>query len=460
MLRLKGYLIGSLVVVVLAVLVACDGAKIAPSATLDTEPTAVEPATSEENTSPTVEPTAASARTIELDFWYALGGTAGEAVEALVEQFNASQSSIKVTPTYQGGYAQMMAKMWNAIYAEQTLPHVAHAGAAPLLGATGAIIPITDLTDGPSGIDRSLIRDAFWDYNSAGGQIWTMPFNNSIPVLYYNRDLFAAAGLDPDRPPTTWEEVVEFGKKLTQDTDGNGQIDQWGLNFHDDTHWYLSAMFLENGAQIINAEETQVLYNSPEAVEMLQLWGDMVKTHKIMPPGQHAEARGDFFAGKTGMLLRSSSSIPSALEEATFDLGVANLPTVAGRDPVAPIGGASLAISKNDDPAVVAACWEFVKFMTSRESSFYLSTQTGYLPIYRDALEWPEMQAYLEDHPAQRVAIEGLDYGYAIPIFSALGTSDGALRRAVEAVELGAATPQEALDEAKTVVDKNIAENH
>jgi sn-glycerol 3-phosphate transport system substrate-binding protein len=454
MIKWKGIRIVSLTVVVVGVLVACGREGVSPSAT------ATGSATIEETAPRAAEPAGASgAGAVELDFWYALGGTAGEAVKALVEQFNATHPNIKVTPTYQGGYAQMMAKMWNAIYAEQTLPHVAHAGAAPLLGATGAIVPITDLTDGATGIDRSLIRDAFWDYNSADGQIWTMPFNNSVPVLYYNKNLFAAAGLDPDHAPTTWDEVIEYGQKLTQDTDGNSQIDQWGLNAHDDTHWYLSAMFLENGAQIVNADETEVLYNSPEAVEMLQLWGDMVNTYKIMPPGQHAEATGDFLAGKTGMLLRSSSSIPSTLEEASFEVGVAAFPTVAGRDPVAPIGGASLAISRSDDPAIVEASWEFVKFMTSRESSFFLSTHTGYLPIYRDALEWPEMQAYLEARPEQRVAIQELDYAYAIPVFSALGTSDGALRRAVEAVELGAATAQEALNEAKTVVDKNIAEN-
>ena len=399
-------------------------------------------------------------RLIELEFWYALGGSSGEAVEALVEQFNDSFPNIQVTATYQGGYAQMMAKMWNAIYAEQTLPHVAHLGAAPLLGATGAIVPITDFADGPNGIDRSLIHDAFWEYNSAEGQIWTMPFNNSVPVLYYNRDLFVAAGLDPDKPPTTWDEVIEYGKKLTQDTDGNGQIDQWGLNTHSDTHWYFSAMMLGNGAQIVNQEQTEVLYNSPQAVEMLQLWGEWVNIHHIMPPGQHKEAKGDFLAGKSGMLFRSSSGVPSTTDEVAFDLGVGMIPVVPGRDPVAPIGGGSLAISKNDDQAILDAAWEFVKFMVSPESSLYFSTHTGYVPIYKDALEWPEMQAYLEEHPLQRVPIEELQYAYAIPVFSALGTSDGALRRAVESVELRVSTPQEALDDAKTVVDKNIAEQH
>jgi sn-glycerol 3-phosphate transport system substrate-binding protein len=399
-------------------------------------------------------------RTFELEFWYALAGSSGQAVEALVEQFNTSHPNIQVTATYQGSYAQVMGKVWNAIYAEQTMPHVAQVGGGPLLGETGSIVPITEFTDGPNGIDRSLIHDAFWGYNTTGGQIWSMPFNNSVPVLYYNRDLFVAAGLDPDKPPTTWDEVIEYGQKLTQDTDDNGQIDQWGYNTHSDTHWYLSAMFMGNGAQIVNEEQTEVLYNSPEGVEMLQLWDDFVNEYQIMPPVQHREAKGDFMAGKSGMLLRSSSGIPSTAEEVAFDLGVAMVPAVAGRDPVAPVGGASLVIFKNDDQAILDATWEFVKFMTSPEASLYLSTHSGYVSIYKEALEWPEMQAYLEEHPLQRVPIEELEYSHAIPVFSALGTSDGALRRAVESVELQAASPQEALDEAKIVVDKNIAEQH
>ena len=403
------------------------------------------------------EPTAEE-RVIELEFWYALSGSTGEAVEEMVQQFNAAHPNIQVTATYQGSYGQIMGKVWNAIFAEETLPHVSHLGGAALVGKTGAAMPITDFTDGDNPIDRSQIYDAFWEYNSADGQVWSMPFNNSVPVLYYNRDLFVAAGLDPDSPPTTWAEVIEYGKALTQDTDGNGEIDQWGFNTHTDSHWYLSTMFLENGAQIINEEQTEVLYNSPEAVEMLQLWGDMVDTHHIMPPGQHSEAKGDFLAGKLGMLLRSCAGIPSTTAEVAFDLGVAGVPTVEGRDPVELIGGGSLIIFRNDSQAVLDAAWEFVKFMTSPESSLHLSTHSGYVPIYKDALEWPELQAYLEDHPLQRGPIESLQYSYAIPIFPALGTSDGALRRAVEAVELGASTPQEALDEAKTVVDQNIAE--
>ena len=394
---------------------------------------------------------------ITLQFWYALGGDSGEAVESLVKSFNESQSEITVVPTYQGGYASTMAKIWSAL-AANNLPAVAQVGGAPLLGETGAIVPIEDYFNTEGGIDPSLILDSFWDYNTAEGKIWSMPFNHSVPVLYYNRDLFTAAGLDPDAPPQTWDEVLEYGEKLTLDTDGNGEIDQWGFNTKEDTHWYLSTMFMSNGAQIVNAEETEMLYNSPEAVEMLTLWSDMVNTYKIMPPNQHSESKGDFLAGKLAMLLMSSSSIPGMEEEAPFALGVGMVPAVSGKELVVPIGGASLVITQSDNEAVTQAALKFVKYMTSRESAVALSTDTGYVPIYKDALDWPELADYFAQYPNRRVPVAQLEYAQSIPEFSALGTSDLELRKAVESVELGESTPQEALDRAKKVVDENMNE--
>lgn len=394
---------------------------------------------------------------ITLEFWYALSGDNGKVVEELVKQFNESQSKITVNATYQGDYASAMAKVWAAV-STGGLPSVAQIGGAPLMGSTNAVVPISEFIDGSNGIDKSAIRQVFWDYNTAGGVLWSMPFNQSIPVLYYNRDLFTAAGLDPDKPPQTWADVIEMGAKLTLDTNANGEIDQWAINSADDTHYYLSAMFLSNGVQIVNAEETEVLYNSPEAVEMLTLWGDMVNTYKIMPPNQHEEAKSDFLAGKLAMLMASSSNIPSMEANAPFKVGVTQMPAVAGKERVVPVGGGSLLIFKDANAEIQDAAWTFVKFMTSKESSIYLSTHTGYLPIYTEAFEWPELASYIKEHPNRGAAIEGLDNAVAIPEFPALGTSDASLRKAVQAVELGSATPQDALNEAKRTVDATIKE--
>jgi sn-glycerol 3-phosphate transport system substrate-binding protein len=279
-----------------------------------------------------------------------------------------------------------------------------------------------------------------------------------VPVLYYNRDLFAAAGLDPDHPPETWDELVTYAKALTRDTDGNGEIDQWGFNTHDDTHWYLSAMFMGNGAQIVNAEETEVLYNRPEAVAMLSWWSDLVHVHKVMPPNQHSEASNDFLAGKLGMKLASSSGIASTERDAAFKVGVAMLPAVAGKARAIPVGGASLVIMKHAEEAINTAAWKFVKFMASKDSSLYLSTHTGYLPIYPEVAKSAEFAAYLGEHPNLKATAQSLEYAVAIPEFPALGTSDTELRKAVETVELGESTPQEALDAAKQAVDQFMKE--
>jgi sn-glycerol 3-phosphate transport system substrate-binding protein len=391
---------------------------------------------------------------VTLDFWYALGGDAGAAIEEMVARFNASQSDITVVATYQGDYTSAMAKIYSAI-AGETVPNVVHVGGAPLLGSSGAILPISDFAAADSSFDLSQIRPAFLEYNTAGGILWSLPFNNSVPILYYNKDLFTAAGLDPEKPPQNLDELLTAAQALTTNPDASGMPTQWGLNTRDDTHWFLSAMILENGGQIVSADESQMLYNSPEAVAMLEVWDDWVNQSKVMPANQHTESTSDFLAGKLGMLIGSSSMINSIQSQAGFKLGTAMFPAVGDNRQV-PLGGGSLAIFKNEDPRLTAASWEFAKFMTSPESSLYLSTHTGYIPIYADAFDWPEIQALIGENPVRKASIDSLPFAVSIPVFSALGNSDLALRNAVQKVELGAATPQEALDEAKASVDHAI----
>lgn len=391
---------------------------------------------------------------VTLDFWYAMGGDAGTAVEDLIARFNASQSDITVVATYQGDYTTAMAKIYSAI-AGETVPNVVQVGGAPLLGTSSTILPISDFTNNDSSFDLSLIRPALLEYNTAGGVLWSLPFNNSVPILYYNKDLFTDAGLDPENPPQNLNELLAAAQALTSSPDASGLPTQWGLNTSNDTHWFLSTLILENGGQIVNSDETQMLYNSPEAVAMLQLWSDWVLTYKVMPANQHQEALSDFLAGKLGMLIASTSTATSVKSQATFPVGTAMFPAM-GTNRQVPLGGGSLAIFKNADSRITAASWEFVKFMVSAESSLYLTTHTGYIPIYADALDTPEIQALIAENPVRKAAIDSLPFAVSIPVFSALGNSDLALRSAIQKVELSAASPQQALDDAKASVDHAI----
>ncbi|MEA4909693.1 MAG: ABC transporter substrate-binding protein [Anaerolineaceae bacterium] len=397
-----------------------------------------------------------SSEGITLDFWYALGGDSGKVVEELVDQFNQSQSGITVVPTYQGDYTAAMAKIYSAITSDST-PNVIQVGGAPLLGSSGALVPMSDLIANDDSFAADQIHPAFLEYNSVQGVLWSMPFNNSVPVLYYNKDLFTAAGLDPEDPPANLDELLAAARQLTLAPDQSGVPAQWGLNARDDSHWYLSTLFLENGDQIVNDEMTAVTYDSPEAVAMLQQWADWVNQDGVMPPNQHSEAQSDFLAGKLGMFMGSSATLNSLDSNAPFELGVAVFPAV-GDVQKYPIGGGSLAIFKNSDERAVQASWEFVKFMTSRDSAAYLATHTGYLPVYADAFSWPEIQQSIQDEPQRAAAIQALEHVVAIPVFPALGNSDLALRMAIQEVELGHSTPQASLEKAKASVDKSIAE--
>jgi sn-glycerol 3-phosphate transport system substrate-binding protein len=391
---------------------------------------------------------------VTLDFWYALSGDSGKALEELVNRFNASQKDITVVATYQGDYTSAMAKIYSSI-AGGSLPNVVQVGGAPLLGSSNVLVPMTDFIHADPTFDLQQIVPAFLDYNTAGGTLWSMPFNNSLPVMYYNKDLFVAGGLDPETPPQTMDELLAAAQKLTLDPNNTGTPSQWGLNFREDGQWYLSTLFLENGAQIVSPDQSQVLYNSPEAVAMLQLWADWATKYRVMPVNQHSEAQSDFLAGKLGIFIGSSALVTGMESGASFKLGTAMFPAI-GEVRRAPVGGGSLAIFKNDDIRLTQAAWQFVKFMVSRESETYLTTQTGYIPVYKDALTWPEISSLVAADPARRPAIQALDYAVAIPEFSALGESDLALRTAIQQVELGAADPQKALDDAVKSVNQSI----
>lgn len=390
---------------------------------------------------------------IKLNFWYSLGGNSGKVVQNLVGKFNETHKTIQVEGVYCGGYAEIFQKV-SAALAAKTLPDVAQIGGAPLLATTGAIVKLQDVISKDKTFDKSDIWDVFWEYNSFEDEIWTMPFNNSTPVLYYNKDMFQAAGLDPEKPPKTWEELILMAKALTRDTNNDGRIDQWGFNTHSDTHWYLTAMILQNGGKIVDNKATKVLFDGPEGVQALQLWSDLVHVHKVMPAGGHMDATTDFTVGKLAMFLRSSATLKTIEERAKFKVGVAGMPAM--KEKAMTIGGASLVLFKTGDKRQEAA-WEFIKWMTSPENIAYLNQETGYIPIRKSVLNLPSQKAFYASHPNAEVSARQADYAKVV-VFPELGTSDEEMRKAVEAVELKKADPKTSLQTAAEVIQKAIDE--
>jgi len=163
----------------------------------------------------------------ELELWHSMSIYQGDSLEKLIDEYNASQDQVTVRPVFQGLYDEMRAKLMAALNTRD-VPDVAQVGIEYLdvFIQSDAIPPITQFVPEH---DREDILRQFWNTVTREQEIYAYPFNMSVQVLYYNRDAFREVGLDPSRPPKTWEEAVKFARQLTIDVDGNGTIDQWGL---------------------------------------------------------------------------------------------------------------------------------------------------------------------------------------------------------------------------------------
>lgn len=393
----------------------------------------------------TLAPTqaAAPAQPVKITFWYALAGAQGQYIEAQVKKFNAAQKNITVDVVFQGSYADIAQKLTAAVTAK-TLPDIAQMGGAPTMGDSGVIVPIEDFL---TPADRTDIFDGFWDYNKFNGKIVSMPYNNSIPLLYYNKDMFTAAGLDPNKPPATWDELVTAAKALTKEG-------QWGFNTHTDTHWYFSSMIMQNGGKILSDDGKKVVYNGPEGIEALQFWGDLVNKYKVMPSNQHANGGADFTAGKLAMLMRSSSALAQFEKDAKFKVGVAPLP--CKKVCSEPLGGASLIIFKSNADKQKAA-WEFTKWMTNADNTVDLFLQTGYVPLRKSVQSSQALKDYYKTAPNGEMVIKATQSASAIPVFTELGNDDEQLRIAIQKIELNTASAKDALDLAASTINKNMA---
>ena len=148
--------------------------------------------------------------------------------------------------------------------------------------------------------------------SQTGGKTWGIPFQRSTIVLYYNKEMFKEAGLDPNRPPANWKEKVEYAQKLTK-RDASGKVTQWGVQIPSSgfPYWLFQALAIQNGANLMNAAGTETYYDKPEVIEALQYWVDLVKKHKVHPEGivEWGTTPKDFFEKKIAMMWTTTGNL-------------------------------------------------------------------------------------------------------------------------------------------------------
>jgi sn-glycerol 3-phosphate transport system substrate-binding protein len=389
----------------------------------------------------------------EITFYYpiAVGGPIPKIIDGYAAEFQKQHPDIVVKPVYAGSYQDSIVKAMTAAKAGNP-PDV-----AVLLSTDMFTLIDNDLiepidTVAGSDTDKAWIKSfypAFMLNSQAGGHTWGVPFQRSTIVQYWNKDAFKATGLDADRAPATWDDMIAFGKKLSK-RDPAGQV-RWGLEIPSSgfPYWLFQALTTQNGAILANESGTKVNFNDPRVVEAAQFFADISQKYEVMPKGiiDWGTTPKDFFEDKTAIIWTTTGNLTNVRQNAKFAFGVAPMPTrVRGGSPT---GGGNIYIFKTNDKAKQAAALEFARFLTTPEMAADWGIATGYVATRPDAWDTEAMKKYVAAFPAAAVARDQLKDAVA-----ELSTHDNqrvtkALNDALQAVLTGAKPAQAALDDAQ-----------
>jgi sn-glycerol 3-phosphate transport system substrate-binding protein len=355
-----------------------------------------------------------------------------------------------------GNYEEGLNKTRTAMLAKR-VPHLVQITdiGTQIMVDTGRIVPLQDFTDKDPSFPVDQILPQVRRYYEVGGRWQSLPFATSNPILYYNADLFEKAGIA--NPPKTFDELFQTARKLTNpSTKSTGLV--WPLH-----SWFLEQFMARQGQPLVapaNGREgrraVEANFLLPEAIRFVQLWADMVKEGVFSNVGRGWDpAVQNFLAGRSAMLVTSTSDVFDIHQKAPFEVRTAAIPTADEKTVGGTIlGGNSVWILKDKPASEQQAAYELVKYLASKDAQRRWHTGTGYFPIRKDVFDELEKEGFYAKYPSARTAIDQMRSSPAIPATSgALLGSFPQLREQVEsAVERILTTGQpvaEALGEAK-----------
>ncbi|WP_202967527.1 ABC transporter substrate-binding protein [Caenimonas sp. SL110] len=393
----------------------------------------------------------AQATTISFYYPIAVGGPVTKTLARLVQEFEREHPGIKVKPIYTGTYRDSIAKTLTA-HKSGNPPDLAVLFAVDMytLIDADAIVPFDDLL---APADRSWLQDfypALMANSRAAGKTWGIPFQRSTILLYWNKEMFREAGLDPDRPPQSWSEMTRFAQQLTQ-RDASGKVRRWGLQIPSSgfSYWMFQGLVTANGGELMNANGTRTYFDSPAVVDALAYWVDLSRQHKVNPAGvvEWGATPAQFVDGKAAMIWTSSGNLANLRDTADFEMGVGMLP--AHRRRGSPTGGGNFYLFKKSPPAQRQAALTFIRWMVAPERTASWSIDSGYIAVSPKAWETSQMKEHLASFPQAAVARDQLTHAVA-----ELSTHENqrvthALNAGLAAALTGAKTPQQAMRDAQ-----------
>jgi sn-glycerol 3-phosphate transport system substrate-binding protein len=437
---------------------ACGGGEeAAPTATPETAATPVEAAT------PPGEP-------VTISFWHVMTAAPEDTLTRLTEEFNASQERITVSLVFQGGYDDNLNKVLASLGTDD-LPAIAQLDdpKTQLMADSGAVVPIQDFIDA-EGYDLSDFLPQVLDYYRLDGRLLAMPFNVTNPLLFYNKKAFEKAGLDPEGPPSTLEEVREYSQAIV-----DAGVAPHGIAL-DINPWWFEQLLAKAGAEFLNngngrdGRATEVAFDGEEGLTIFTWWKDMVDDGLMLNVGRnpggadHLLALGAEQAEMTiatASALRSVVDILAGGDFPEIELGVAPMPGLAGGTGGVVVGGAALYIMAGRPAEEQQAAWEYIKFLSSAETQAEWFSGSGYVPIRESSHDLGPALEVVEEYPQFQVPVDQLaaspiTTAAAGPLMGAYPEVREAVTSAIEAMLLEGRDPAAALADAAAAANAAI----
>jgi sn-glycerol 3-phosphate transport system substrate-binding protein len=349
----------------------------------------------------------------EIAWWHAMSGQLGRQLEKLATDFNATQSEFRIVPSYKGNYTETVTA---AIFAfrsrgQPAIVQVNEIATATMMAAKGATYPVFELMrDEAETFSPSAYLPAIAGYyTDVAGNMLSFPFNSSTPILYYNKDLFRAAGLDPEAAPKTWPEVGAAAKRLRAAGASCGFTTAWPSWVHVENFSAYHNLPIATKANGLGGLDAVLTFNNPLVVRNIAQLADWQTTKVFDYSGRATSAEPRFQKGECGIFIGSSATRADIRANSKFEIGYGMLPywpDVEGAPQNTIIGGATLWVLRDRPREEYKGAAKFFAFLSKPEVQAAWHQNTGYMPITRAAFDLTRAQGFYDGNPGAAISIE------------------------------------------------------
>jgi sn-glycerol 3-phosphate transport system substrate-binding protein len=394
---------------------------------------------------------------IELAYWYANAGVVQQTNESLVKTFNETVGKTKgihVTPTFQGGYADIQQKVQASTIAGNPPDVYAIEVSVTALFAQSDMLEQLDPYIARDSMDlKDFQQGLMGNGTRVNGKYYALPFMASNLVLYLNTTLLKSAGLDP-AGPKTWDELASYCKTIKEKTGA------YGMTLSSNA-WLMEALMLTSGSSILSDDGSSANFNTKEALNAIKFFGNLKDQGyiRILSAAETPKLISDMQNQKCAMWFYTSAGITTFMgmgKTAGFGVNVAYIPKLASYGTAN--GGANLVMSKKSSKQEKDAAWEFMKWMTAAEQAAFTSSRTGYLPIRKSTAQSAAMKAVVAQIPQFQIAMDQMVYADRVPLNPGYVEGANVIAQAMDAVWISGQNPETVLNEAQKKLNRLLKE--